>query len=80
MRVAVATSMFIMIFTSISGVATPISFGNVLFGYVVLLSIGVIFGVQLAAYFSRRISAKNLGRIFGVVLLLVSIRMILKYI
>jgi uncharacterized membrane protein YfcA len=80
MNVAVATSMFIMIFTSISGVATPISFGNVLFENVVLLSIGVNFGAQLAAYFSKRISAKNLRRIFGVVLLLVSIGMILKYI
>ena len=80
MHVAVATSMFIMIFTSISGVATHISFGNVLFEYVVLLSIGVIFGAQLGAYFSKRVSAKNLRRIFGVVLLLVSVRMILKYI
>lgn len=80
MHVAVATSMFIMIFTSISGVATHISFGNVLFEYVVLLSVGVIFGAQLGAYFSKRISAMNLRRIFGVVLLLVSVRMILKYI
>ncbi|MDH5267209.1 MAG: sulfite exporter TauE/SafE family protein [Candidatus Bathyarchaeota archaeon] len=80
MHVAVATSMFIMIFTSISGVVTHISFGNVLFEYVVLLSIGVIFGAQLGAYYSKRISAKNLRRIFGVVLLLVSVRMILKYV
>jgi len=80
MHVAVATSMFIMIFTSISGVATHFSFGNVLFEYVVLLSIGVIFGAQLGAHFSKRIAAKNLRRIFGVVLLLVSVRMILKYI
>lgn len=80
MHVAVATSMFIMIFTSISGVTTHFTFGNVLFKYVILLSIGVVFGTQLGAYFSKRISGKNLRRIFGVVLLLVSVRMILKYI
>jgi uncharacterized membrane protein YfcA len=79
MHVTVATSMFIMVFTSISGAATHFSLGNVHISHAVFVCIGVIFGAQLGAYFSKKISGKNLRRIFGVVLLLVSIRMILKY-
>jgi uncharacterized membrane protein YfcA len=80
MHVTVATSMFIMVFTSISGAATHFSLGNVHISYAVFLCIGVILGAQLGAYLSKKISGKGLRRIFGVVLLLVSIRMILKFI
>jgi len=79
MHVAVATSMFIMVFTSISGAATHFSLGNVQIYHAVFLCIGVIFGAQLGAYFSKKISGKGLRRMFGVVLFLVSIRMILEY-
>lgn len=80
MHVAVATSMFIMIFTSISGVATHFLLGNVHMGYAFLLCVGVIFGAQLGAHFSKKVSGRNLRRFFAVVLFLVSVRMILKYI
>ncbi len=80
MHVTVATSMFIMIFTSISGVVTHISLGNVRFNYAIYLCIGVIFGAQLGVHIAKRISGKNLRRIFGLVLFLISINMILKYI
>lgn len=80
MHITVATSMFIMIFTSMSGATTHFSLGNVRADYAIFLSIGVIFGAQLGTYLSKRISGKNLRRIFGVVLLLISVRMILKYI
>jgi len=80
MHVTIATSMFIMIFTSISGVVTHFSFGNVRLDYAIFLCIGVIFGAQVGAHFSKKISGKNLRRIFGVVLFLVSIQMILKYV
>jgi uncharacterized membrane protein YfcA len=79
MHVTVATSMFIMIFTSISGAATHFSLGNVQIYYAVFLCIGVIFGAQLGAHLSKKASGKNLRRIFGVILFLVSIRMILEY-
>ncbi len=79
MHVTVATSMFIMVFTSISGAATHFSLGNVNVGYAVFLCLGVVLGAQLGAYFSNRISGKSLRRMFGVVLLLVSMRMILKF-
>ena len=78
-HITVATSMFIMIFTSVSGVATHFSLGNVHLDYAILLCVGVIFGAQIGAHFSKKVSGKNLKRLFAVVLFLVSIRMILKY-
>jgi uncharacterized membrane protein YfcA len=78
-HLAVATSAFIMIFTSTSGVATHLSLGNVRFDYAFILGIGVIFGAQIGAYIAKRTSSKNLRRIFGVVLVLISIRMILEF-
>jgi hypothetical protein len=78
-HVTVATSMFIMIFTSISGVATHLSIGNVHMDYAILLALGVIFGAQLGAHVSQKVSGKHLRRLFAVVLLVVSVRMILKF-
>jgi uncharacterized membrane protein YfcA len=78
MHVAVATSVFIMVFTSISGVATHILIGNVQFDYALILSVGVIVGAQIGARISGRISGENLRTIFGFVLILVSFRMVLK--
>lgn len=79
MHLAVATSAFIMIFTSLSGVATHIYLGNVQFDYSLLLSVGVILGAQIGAYAAKRTSSKNLRRIFGFVLVIISLRMILKF-
>lgn len=78
-HLAVATSAFIMIFTSTSGVATHLYLGNVRFDYALILGIGVIFGAQIGAYFAKRTSSKNLRRIFGVVLVLISIGMVLEF-
>jgi uncharacterized membrane protein YfcA len=79
MHLAVATSAFIMIFTSISGVATHIHLGNVQFDYSLLLSVGVILGAQIGAYAAKRTSSRNLRRIFGFVLVVISLRMILRF-
>ena len=79
-HVTVATSMFIMIFTSTSGVIQHFSLGHIYFEHALLLVLGTIFGAQLGAYTSKKISSRNLRRIFGIVLILVSMRMILKYI
>jgi len=77
---AVATSMFTMIFTSISGVAQHYMLGNIRFEYVLPIALGTIIGAQLGAYTSKRLSNKNLHRIFGLMLIVVSIQMTLKYI
>ncbi len=79
MHLAVATSVFVMVFTSVSGVATHLYFGNVQFEYALILGVGVIFGAQIGAYISKRISSKNLRRIFGFLLIIVGLRMILKF-
>jgi len=79
MHLAIATSVFTMVFTSISGVATHIYLGNVQFEYALILIVGVIFGAQIGAYISKRVSSKNLRRIFGIILVVVSFRMILKF-
>ena len=78
-HLAIATSVFIMIFTSLSGVATHLYLGNVQFGYAFFLAIGVVFGAQLGTYVAKRVSSKNLRRIFGVILIIVSLRMMLKF-
>lgn len=79
MHLAVATSMFIMIFTSLAGALTHFTLGNVHLEYMILLCIGIVFGTQLGAYASKRTSGKNLRRIFGIIVILVSILMIQKY-
>lgn len=79
-HIAVAISMFTMIFTSTSGVIQHYSLGNIRFEYSLLLALGTVFGAQLGAYTSKRISSRNLRRIFGIVLILVGVRMILKFI
>jgi len=78
-HITIATSMFIMIFTSISGVFTHIYLNNVNFEYAACLAIGVIFGAQLGAYTAKRTSAKLLKRIFGVVLIIIDVRLLLKF-
>ena len=78
-HISAATSMFIMIFTSAAGTLTNIWLNQIRFNYAVLLAAGIIFGAQLGAYYSARVSAKNLRRMFGIVLIITSIRMILKF-
>ncbi len=79
MHICVATSMFIMISTSVSGVTTHLSLGNVNLGYAFPLILGVVFGAQLGAHLARRTSGENLKKIFGTVLLIIGVRMILKF-
>jgi uncharacterized membrane protein YfcA len=79
MHITVATSMFTMIFTSTSGVIEHFRLDHINSEYALLLVLGTIFGAQVGAYASKRISDRNLRRVFGLVLVIVSIRMILKY-
>jgi uncharacterized membrane protein YfcA len=76
---ATATSMFTMIFTSISGVTQHYQANHINFEYALLLALGAIFGAQIGAYISKKISGPNLRRIFGIILLIASINMIIKY-
>jgi len=75
---ATATSMFNMIFTSTSGVTQHFLANNINFESAVLLALGSVFGAQVGAYASKKISSKNLRRVFGMLLIIVSIQMIMS--
>jgi uncharacterized membrane protein YfcA len=75
---SIPTSMFIMIFTSISGVTSHLQQGNVNLGYAIYLGVGSIFGAQVGAYASKKFSSRSLLLTFGVMLIVASINMILK--
>lgn len=79
MHLAVAASMFMMIFTSISAASTHLLLGNVLLEYSLLLAIGIIGGTQIGARIARRLRAKWLRRAFGLFLVVVGVRMVLSY-
>jgi len=80
MHVAVATSMFIMIFTSIAGTATHLALGHILFDYAACLIIGIIGGTQLGAAIARKLEARTLRRAFGICLIIIGLRMALEYV
>jgi len=78
-HLATATSMFTMIFTSISEVAQHYQANHINFETALLLALGAIFGAQVGAFTSKRISSKNLRRVFGIVVIVSGVNMILKY-
>jgi uncharacterized membrane protein YfcA len=78
--VVVATSMFTMIITSAAGIAQHYALGNINFEYALLIAAGSVLGAQVGAYASKRLSSKNLRRIFAAILIIVSLQMIIKFI
>jgi len=76
---ATATSMFTMIFTSISGVARYVQSDLINFPVALLLAAGTVVGAQVGAYTSKKISGRNLGLIFGIMLVVAGANMILKF-
>lgn len=79
MHIAVATSMFIMIFTSISAATTHIILRNVLADSAVALGIGIVFGTQVGAFTAKRLKARSLQRVFALFLVVIGGRMALQY-
>ncbi len=77
---ATATSMFTMIWTSISGVTRHALAHHVHALQAVLLAAGTVIGAQAGAGFSRRVSPRTLRRVFGLVLLAVSLQMIVRFV
>jgi uncharacterized membrane protein YfcA len=72
--------MFTMVFTSTSEAVEHYFANQTNFEYTLLLALGTVLGALMGAYLSKRISGKNLRRIFGLVIVIVGIQMILKYI
>ncbi|MEM2926111.1 MAG: sulfite exporter TauE/SafE family protein [Candidatus Bathyarchaeia archaeon] len=79
MHIAVATSMFTMIFTSIFGVLTHLYLGNVIPHYALLLALGVIMGAQIGALIAKQLKERRLQMFFGVLMIFVGIRMVMEY-
>jgi uncharacterized membrane protein YfcA len=76
---ATATSMFTMIFTSISGVTKYYQSNLINFPVALILAAGTVIGAQVGAYTSKKISGRNLSLLFGIVLAIAGINMILKF-
>ncbi|MEM4703741.1 MAG: sulfite exporter TauE/SafE family protein [Candidatus Bathyarchaeia archaeon] len=75
---SIPTSMYIMIFTSITGVYGHLSQGNVNVETAVLLGVGSIFGAQVGAYSLKKFSSRSLSLVFAGMLIVASVNMILK--
>lgn len=75
---SIPTSMFIMIFTSISGVTSYALQGAIDPLFAVYLGVGSIFGAQVGAYTSKKLSSRNLLLVFAAMLIIASINMLLK--
>lgn len=75
MHAAVATSMFIMIFTTTAGTALNFYVGDVNIYFAIALGIGMLIGGQIGSRLSCRVNAVQLKQIFGVILVLPLITM-----
>lgn len=78
-HIAVATSMFTIIFTATSGVTEYYLSGLVNFPTALLFALGTVVGAQVGAYTSGKISNRNLMMIFCAILMVAGANMILKY-
>jgi uncharacterized membrane protein YfcA len=77
MHLAVATSMFTMIFTSISSASTHLLLGHVVFDYVIFLIIGIVVGAQFGARAAKRMRGSAIERLFGVTMVMIGIYLII---
>ena len=77
MHKAVATSMFIMIFTSIAGAGVKLTNGQVHPDLAIFLVIGIIIGAQVGARLVKRVNTIALQRIFGVMMIVALISIVL---
>ena len=77
-HVAIATSLFIIIFTSIFGMTTHLLLGNVLLSVGILLAIGTVIGGQIGARTAQRIDRGKLRKIFAILMALTGIRMFIS--
>ncbi len=70
MHKAVATSMFIMIFTSIAGAAVKFSRGQVHPDLALFLIIGIVIGAQVGPRLVKRVNTIHLQRFFGFMMII----------
>jgi uncharacterized membrane protein YfcA len=77
MHKAVATSMFIMIFTSIAGAGVKLTNGQVHPDLALFLIIGIIIGAQVGARLVKRVNTIALQKIFGIMMIVALISIVL---
>lgn len=75
---AIATSCFIIVVTSFTGLTQHFMYGQVLPTYGILLGIGSVIGAQIGARISKRTKSKTLRKLFAVLMVIVAIRLILS--
>jgi len=74
---AVATSCFMILITSFSGVIQRGLYGHVVYKYGISLGIGAVTGAQIGARLAKKTKPKILSILFGILLIIVAIRLII---
>ncbi|MEM2210412.1 MAG: sulfite exporter TauE/SafE family protein [Nitrososphaerales archaeon] len=74
-HLAVATSLFAMIFTSTSGAWAHILLNNVSLEYAIPLIIGMVTGAQIGTRIAKRLKSKTMEFIFGLIIMIIGIFM-----
>ncbi|MEM2689250.1 MAG: sulfite exporter TauE/SafE family protein [Nitrososphaerota archaeon] len=77
-HVATATSHFILMVTSFSGLGVHLQLGNIDLSTAIPLGLGAVIGAQLGARISQRVRGRTLERIFSVFLMALVVRLILQ--
>ncbi|WP_287586240.1 sulfite exporter TauE/SafE family protein [Candidatus Borrarchaeum sp.] len=77
-HIAIATSLFIIIFTSSFGMTTHLLLGNVILSIGVLLAIGTVIGGQIGARAAQKIERRKLRKIFAILMAFAGIRMFIS--
>jgi uncharacterized membrane protein YfcA len=79
MHIAVPTSMFMMIFTSIAAGMTHAALGHARLDYAIPLILGIVIGTQIGARLAKRTKARVLEKLLGFCLLIVGFRMVFVF-
>ncbi len=77
MHKAVATSMFIMIFTSIAGAGVKFTQGQAHSDLALCLIIGIVLGAQIGARLVKRVNTIHLQQVFGFMMIIALISIVL---
>jgi len=75
-HLAVATSLFTMIFSSLSAASSHLLLGNVKLEFALTLAVGIVVGTQLGARLAARVKRATMERIYSIVILAISIWLI----
>lgn len=79
MHIGVPTSLFAMMFTSVSGLTAHIQLGNLSIEHAIPLIIGTILGSQMGAYLAKRARASSLRIILALIMIIASVTILLRF-